>query len=74
MAVCYYHSALVPAMFIFAGSLASLSWGHLPGTSSAVQITRVMVDMNTRTTLSGDYFKCLEDSFLSKDEDGLVAR
>ena len=54
--------------------IASLGWEVLPGTSSAVQITRVMADINTATILSGDSFKNLEDSFLSTDEDSLVAR
>ena len=61
-------------MFIHAGGLTSLDWAVLPGTSPAVQITRVMVDINTPTTLSGDSSKSLKDSFLSTDEVSLAAR
>ena len=40
----------------------------------AVQITRVMADINTPTTLSGDSSQSLEGSFLSTDQDSLIGR
>ena len=61
-------------MFINAWGLTSLDWGVLPDTSPAVQINRGMADINTPTTLSGESFKRLEDSFLPTEEDSLVAR
>ena len=45
-----------------------------PALALTVPITRVMADINTPTTLSGDSSKSLEDSFLSTDEDSLAAR
>ena len=50
-------------MFICAGGLTSLDWGVLPGASCAVQITGVMVDINTPTTLSGDSSKVWKTLF-----------
>ena len=49
--------------------LGSFAWHQL-----CCPITRVMADINTPTTLSGDSSKSLEDFFLSTDEDSLVAK
>ena len=60
-------------MFTYAGGLTSLNWGVLPDTSPAVQITRVMADKKTATTLSGGSSTSLEDSSLLTDKDSLAA-